>query len=148
MKDQMINNMFCISGAYAPTHRGSVGGGHGGQGNRYSYHENPANRYDGHGDFSSLPRDHRFLSWKRDLRPPPARRADIEGHEAVIRGHRRSFHYDDRKESAAYLTPGAAAQARPGLPGTSAGQREISPAAARRSYDCSSVHQFIEPCDR
>ena len=89
------------------------------------------------------PRDHRFLSWKRDLRPPPAIRSDMGGHEA-IRGHRRSFHYDDRKE--AYLNPAGHAAGVPIRPG---GQREISPAAARRSYDCSNIHPtFIEPCDR
>ena len=126
----------------APAHRGGGTGGGGGVGNRYSYHENPAHRYDGH-DFSSLPRDHRFLSWKRDLRPPPAIRSDMGGHEA-IRGHRRSFHYDDRKE--AYLNPAGHAAGVPIRPG---GQREISPAAARRSYDCSNIHPtFIEPCDR
>lgn len=59
------------------------------------------------------------------MRPPPARRADIEGHEAV-RGHRRSFHYDDRPHAYNLV------------------KREISPAAARRSYDPS----HFEPCDR
>ena len=48
--------------------------------NRYSYHENPADRYDANNDqFSSLPRDHRFLSWKRDLRPPVPKRTAIDG---------------------------------------------------------------------
>ena len=116
----------------------SHAGAHGGQ--RYSYHENPAHRYsDQPHDFSSLPRDHRFTAWKR---PPPARRADIDGMEAV-RGHRRSFHYDDRKE---YYT---AAGTKAGAPNasavvTAAMKREISPAAARRSYDPS----LFEPCDR
>ncbi len=103
--------------------------------NRYSYHENPAHRYEH--DFSSLPRDHRFMSWKRDLRPPPARRADIEGHEAVSRGHRRSFHYDDRGVAQTPPQP-------PNQPYVPPVKREISPAAARRSYDPS----YYEPCDR
>ena len=94
------------------------------RGHRFSYHENPANRFEH--DFSSLPRDHRFLSWRRDFvhsRPQPARRADLEGHEAV-RGHRRSFHYDDRKE---YYSK----------------QRDMSP-VSRRSFDPTKY----DPCDR
>ena len=105
------------------------------RGQRFSYHENPANRFEH--DFSSLPRDHRFLSWRqRDfgggggpvqtLRPPPARRADIEGHDTV-RGHRRSFHYDDRKE---YY---------------SKRDLEVSPGVARRSFDPT---KYEQPCDR
>ena len=102
------------------------------RGQRFSYHENPANRFEH--DFSSLPRDHRFLSWRRDFgphsstssRPPPARRADIEGHDAV-RGHRRSFHYDDRKE---YY---------------SKRDLEVSPGVARRSFDPT---KYEQPCDR
>ena len=137
------------SHAFANTHfsdpmRAAAGGGvlpPPSRGHRYSYHENPANRYEP--DFSSLPRDHRFLSWKRDLRPPPARRADIEGHEAV-RGHRRSFHYDDRKEYSymGSLKRSAAAAAA----GTGPGGVDISPASARRSFDPSIAH--FEPCDR
>ena len=60
------------------------------------------------------------------LRPPPARRADIEGHDTV-RGHRRSFHYDDRKE---YY---------------SKRDLEVSPGVARRSFDPT---KYEQPCDR
>lgn len=94
---------------------------------RYSYHENPVHRYEQ--DFSSLPRDHRILSWKRDMRAAAGPRLAEEASSAV-RGHRRSFHYDDRKD----FTPSMHSYVK----------REISPAAARRSYDPS----HYEPCDR
>ena len=124
---QSIVNTFALS-----DHRGSLPRN---QGQRYSYHENPAHRYEH--DFSSLPRDHRFLSWKRDLRPggPQAqsgRRAPgASATASEIEGHRRSFHYDDRKEFAPqYAVRGGSMK------------REMSP--ARRSFDPS----IYETCDR
>ena len=117
-------------------------------GQRYSYHENPAHRYE-HDQFSSLPRDHRILSWKRDLRPPPtggatsgstgARRGGAVGAPDIEpAGHRRSFHYDDRKEYAG----AAAGQPATYIPRGGSMKRELSP--ARRSFDPS----HYETCDR
>ena len=127
-------------------HRGSLPRN---QGQRYSYHENPAHRYE-LDHFSSLPRDHRFLSWKRDLRPPgagpPAQTGRRAGQgattaaeiDAAVGHHRRSFHYDDRKEFA----PQYAMRGGGGRGGGSAIKRDLSP--ARRSFDPS----IYETCDR
>ena len=111
-------------------------------GQRYSYHENPAHRYDQLDQFSSLPRDHRFLSWKRDLRPPPPGGASSTGTRRggatiapeIEAGHRRSFHYDERKE--------LAGQPATYIPRGGSMKRELSP--ARRSFDPS----HYETCDR
>lgn len=139
-------SLFSITAIFVNTfsdHRGSLPRN---QGQRYSYHENPAHRYE-HDHFSSLPRDHRFLSWKRDLRPPGGQQAGRragQGASAVTEiesHHRRSFHYDDRKEFAPqYAAMQRGAGQRGG--GGSAIKRDLSP--ARRSFDPS----IYETCDR